>query len=48
MTEDQLADLKEAIDPSANSNFYGVEIYLRVRSFVEEKMRESQDVKKYA
>lgn len=36
--EAQLADLKETIDPLSNSTFYGVELYLKTQSFVQEQM----------
>ena len=38
INEAQLGCLKDAVDPLADSNFHGVELYLRVRSFVEENM----------
>ena len=40
ITPAQLVYLKDTVDPLTDCHFHGVELYLRVRSFVEENMHE--------
>ena len=40
ITPAQLVYLKDIVDPLTDCHFHGVELYSRVRSFVEENMHE--------